>query len=48
MKRFIPFLKSEPTVAVVRLSGVIGGSGRGALNDQSVAPALAAALCKVR
>lgn len=40
MKRFIPFIKSEPTVAVVRLSGVIGGSGRGSLNDQSLAPVL--------
>jgi signal peptide peptidase SppA len=40
MKRFIPFLKSEPTVAVVRLSGVIGGNGRSALNDQSLAPVL--------
>lgn len=37
MKRFIPFMKSEPVVAVVRLSGAIGMSGRGALNDQSLA-----------
>ena len=40
MKRFIPFMKSEPVVAVVRLSGAIGTSGRGALNDQSLAPVL--------
>jgi len=40
MKRFIPFMKSEPVVAVVRLSGAIGMSGRGALNDQSLAPVL--------
>lgn len=33
MKRFVPFMKSEPTVAVVRLSGAIGTAGRGALND---------------
>ncbi len=24
MKHLIPFLKSEPTVAVIRLSGIIG------------------------
>lgn len=40
MKRFIPFLKSDPLVAVVRLQGVIAASGRGALNDQSLAPLL--------
>ena len=40
MKRFVPFIKSEPVVAVVRLSGAIGMSGRGALNDQSLAPVL--------
>ena len=33
-------MKSEPVVAVVRLSGAIGMSGRGALNDQSLAPVL--------
>ena len=38
MRRFIPFLPPEPTVAVVRLSGVIT-SGRG-LNDQGLAPLL--------
>ena len=38
MKRWIPFLKSAPTVAVVRLSGAIGATGRGALNDQLLAP----------
>lgn len=38
MKRWIPFLKSHPTVAVIRLSGVISASGRGALNDASLAP----------
>lgn len=40
MKRFIPFLKSEPRVAVVRLHGVISSSGRGALNEASIAPVL--------
>ena len=40
MKRFIPFLKSDPTVAVIRLQGIIAGGGRGALNDASLAPAI--------
>jgi len=38
MKRFIPFLKSDPLVAVIRLSGVIASGGRGALNDQALGP----------
>lgn len=46
MKRWIPFLKSTPTVAVVRLSGAIGASGRGALNDQSLAPLIEKAFAK--
>lgn len=40
MKRFIPFLKSKPKVAVVRLSGMISSSGRGTLNEASIAPVL--------
>ncbi|WP_189369702.1 S49 family peptidase [Tateyamaria omphalii] len=40
MKRWIPFMKSDPTVAVVRLQGVIAGGSRGALNDQSLASAI--------
>lgn len=40
MKRFIPFMKSAPTVAVVRLSGAIGTAGRGSLSDQGLAPIL--------
>lgn len=39
MKRFIPFLKSDPTVAVIRLQGMIA-SGRGALNDRALAPVI--------
>ena len=39
MKRFIPFMKSDPMVAVVRLSGVIAAGGRG-LNDAGIAPVL--------
>ncbi len=38
MKRWIPFLKSDPTIAVLRLSGVISAGGRGVLNDASLAP----------
>ena len=40
MKRFIPFLKSDPVVAVIRLSGVIASGGRGALNDEVMGPAI--------
>ena len=45
MKQWIPFLKSEPTVAVVRMSGAIVASGRG-LSDQSLAPLLEKAFRK--
>ena len=38
MKRWIPFLKSDPTVSVLRLSGVISASGRGVLNDATLGP----------
>jgi signal peptide peptidase SppA len=44
MKRWIPFMKSEPTVAVVRLSGMIA-TGRG-LNDAGVGPVLEKAFSK--
>ncbi|MAW08281.1 MAG: S49 family peptidase [Halobacteriovoraceae bacterium] len=42
----LPFLKRPPTVAVVRLSGAIGMSGRGSLNDTSLAPVLERAFRK--
>ena len=29
MKRYIPFVKSDPFVAVIRLQGAIANSGRG-------------------
>ena len=45
MKRFIPFLKSEPTVNVVRLQGAITNGGRG-LDDVSLAPVLEKAFTK--
>ena len=40
MKRFIPFVKSEPMVAVVRLSGMIGSGPRAQLSDEAIAPVL--------
>jgi serine protease SohB len=46
MKNWLPFTKSDPTVAVVRLSGVIGSQGRMALNDVSLAPMLEKAFVK--
>ncbi|MCF2871235.1 S49 family peptidase [Octadecabacter sp. G9-8] len=39
MKRWIPFLKSDPTVAVIRLQGAIASSGR-ALNDCGLADSI--------
>ncbi|MFK7744535.1 MAG: S49 family peptidase [Roseobacter sp.] len=46
MKRWIPFLKSDPTVAVIRLSGVISASGRGVLNDGALAPVIEKAFAR--
>lgn len=47
MKRWIPFLKSDPLVAVVRLQGVIASDGRGAgINAASIAPLLERAFRK--
>ncbi|MBD3676811.1 MAG: S49 family peptidase [Rhodobacteraceae bacterium] len=41
MKRFIPFMKADPLVAVARLSGMIATGGRpGVLNDSTLAPML--------
>ncbi|MGB3315936.1 MAG: S49 family peptidase [Albidovulum sp.] len=42
MKRFIPFLKSTPRVAVIRLQGVISAGGRSGagLNDAALAPVI--------
>ena len=37
MKRFIPFLKSNPRVSVIRLQGMIATGNRGTLNDASTA-----------
>jgi signal peptide peptidase SppA len=48
MKRFIPFLKSPPTVAVLRLQGVITTGGRfgSGLNDAELAPLIERAFRK--
>jgi serine protease SohB len=41
MRRFVPFMSSDPLVAVVRLQGAIMANPRGAgLSDQAVAPAI--------
>ncbi len=41
MAKWLPFVKSGPTVAVVRLNGMIAAAGRGnALNDAGLAPIL--------
>lgn len=45
MKRFIPFLKTPPRVAVIRLQGVIG-TGRAPLNDAALAPVIERAFRK--
>jgi len=46
MIRRLPFLKSNPLVAVVRLSGAIGMPGRGSLSDATAAPILEKAFRK--
>ena len=47
MKRWIPFVKSEPVVSVLRLSGTIAAGGRGAsLNDVGLAPMIERAFRK--
>ncbi|MFQ1701044.1 S49 family peptidase [Loktanella agnita] len=39
MKRYIPFIKSDPFVAVIRLQGAIANSGRG-LDNPGLAPVI--------
>ncbi len=46
MRRFIPFLKSPPLVAVIRLQGVISSGGRGGLSDAALAPLIERAFRK--
>lgn len=38
MRRWIPFVKSPPMVAVLRLQGAIAAGPRGGLNDHALAP----------
>lgn len=40
MKRFIPFMKPDPVVAVIRLHGSISTGARGQLNDVAMAPVI--------
>lgn len=46
MKQYLPFLKKDPVVSVIRLSGMIGTGGRGALNDASLGPMIEKAFTK--
>ena len=46
MKNWLPFMKSGPTVAVIRLSGMIGGMGRGTLTDATLGPVIDKAFSK--
>ena len=46
MKRYIPFMKNDPEVAVVRLDGLIA-AGRG-LNDNGIGPAIEKAFAAKR
>lgn len=45
MKKYIPFIKSKPFVAVIRLQGAIVNSGRG-LDNPSLAPVIEKAFSK--
>ncbi|MEQ9694147.1 S49 family peptidase [Shimia sp. SDUM112013] len=46
MKRWIPFTKTPPTVAIVRMQGMIASGSRGTLNDRALAPLLEKAFRK--
>lgn len=46
MKNWLPFLKSDPTVAVIRLAGMIGGQGRATLNDANLKSVIEKAFAK--
>ncbi len=45
MKRYIPFVKSDPVVPVIRLSGAIG-TGRNGLSDAGLAPVIERAFAR--
>ncbi|MFD2740249.1 S49 family peptidase [Sulfitobacter aestuarii] len=40
MKRWLPFLKSRPSVAVIHLSGMISSQSRAVLNDITIGPVI--------
>lgn len=47
MKRWLPFVKNDPTVAVIRLSGMIASSAtRPGLNDESMGPVIEKAFAR--
>jgi serine protease SohB len=46
MRRWLPFVKNDPVVPVVRLTGAIASGPRGMLNDQAAAPLLERAFRK--
>ena len=46
MKFKIPFLPSKPSVAVIKMSGVISSGARGGLSDQTLGPILEKAFKK--
>ncbi|MEM9580009.1 MAG: S49 family peptidase [Pseudomonadota bacterium] len=46
MIHWLPFLKTHPTVAVLRLSGAIGTAGRGSLSDAGLGPVIERAFSK--
>ncbi|MCY4305639.1 MAG: S49 family peptidase [Aestuariivita sp.] len=46
MFRWLPFIKSKPRIAILRLSGVIGTATRGSLNHETLAPLFEKAIRK--
>lgn len=48
MKRWLPFIKNDPTVAVIRMQGVIAASGnrRSGLNDAALGPVIEKAFAR--
>lgn len=46
MRIRLPFLKSPPSVSVIRLSGMIGAQGRAVLNDATIGPVIEKAFAK--
>ena len=44
MKHLIPFLNRRPTVAVIRLAGMIGAGPRAPLSDEAIGPVIDKAL----